>query len=63
MSEPKTSVVCSYGRAKERYSKDREKQLSAGLHLASAAEAGALVSLLLTSNNMIVENVNGTFGC
>ncbi|KAM2099773.1 hypothetical protein ACFX1T_027007 [Malus domestica] len=34
-----------YGRAKERYSKDREKQLSAGLHLASAAEAGALVSL------------------
>lgn len=45
MSEPKTSVVCSYGRAKERYSKDRENQLSAGLHLASAAEAGALVSL------------------
>ncbi|KAM1174476.1 hypothetical protein EV2_027766 [Malus domestica] len=34
-----------YGRAKERYSKDRENQLSAGLHLASAAEAGALVSL------------------
>ncbi|KAG8662751.1 folate transporter 1, chloroplastic isoform X3 [Manihot esculenta] len=34
-----------YGRAKERYSKDRDKQLSPGLHLASAAEAGALVCL------------------
>lgn len=37
--------ICSYGRAKERYSKDRDKQLSPGLHLASAAEAGALVSI------------------
>ncbi|KAB2604418.1 hypothetical protein D8674_039962 [Pyrus ussuriensis x Pyrus communis] len=34
-----------YGRAKQRYSKNREEQLSPGLHLASAAEAGALVSL------------------
>ncbi|KAK8619131.1 hypothetical protein V6N13_133098 [Hibiscus sabdariffa] len=34
-----------YGRAKERYSKNREEKLSSGLHLASAAEAGALVSL------------------
>ncbi|KAJ4822990.1 Folate transporter 1, chloroplastic [Turnera subulata] len=34
-----------YGRAKERYSKSREGNLSAGLHLASAAEAGALVCL------------------
>ncbi|KAK8511515.1 hypothetical protein V6N12_038118 [Hibiscus sabdariffa] len=34
-----------YGRAKERYSRNREEKLSPGLHLASAAEAGALVSL------------------
>ncbi|GMI94043.1 folate transporter 1 [Hibiscus trionum] len=34
-----------YGRAKQRYSKNREEKLSSGLHLASAAEAGALVSL------------------
>ncbi|XP_039066734.1 folate transporter 1, chloroplastic-like isoform X1 [Hibiscus syriacus] len=34
-----------YGRAKQRYSKNREGTLSSGLHLASAAEAGALVSL------------------
>ncbi|CAN6680398.1 unnamed protein product [Malus baccata var. baccata] len=34
-----------YGRAKQRYSKNREEQLSPGLHLASAAEAGAFVSL------------------
>ncbi|XP_056163063.1 folate transporter 1, chloroplastic-like isoform X1 [Syzygium oleosum] len=34
-----------YGRAKERYSAKREESLSPGLHLASAAEAGALVSL------------------
>ncbi|XVF17958.1 hypothetical protein REPUB_Repub10bG0169900 [Reevesia pubescens] len=34
-----------YGRAKQRYSKNREEKLSPGLHLASAAEAGALVSL------------------
>ncbi|KAL6274016.1 hypothetical protein ACE6H2_024708 [Prunus campanulata] len=34
-----------YGRAKQRYSKNRDEQLSPGLHLASAAEAGALVSL------------------
>ncbi|ONH96961.1 hypothetical protein PRUPE_7G162200 [Prunus persica] len=31
-----------YGRAKQRYSKNRDEQLSPGLHLASAAEAGAL---------------------
>ncbi|XP_039167341.1 folate transporter 1, chloroplastic isoform X3 [Eucalyptus grandis] len=34
-----------YGRAKKRYSAKREESLSPGLHLASAAEAGALVSL------------------
>ncbi|KAK8663960.1 hypothetical protein V6N13_083765 [Hibiscus sabdariffa] len=34
-----------YGRAKQRYSKNKEEKLSSGLHLASAAEAGALVSL------------------
>ncbi|CAM8948563.1 unnamed protein product [Rhodiola kirilowii] len=34
-----------YSRAKERYSKNREEKLTPGLHLASAAEAGALVSL------------------
>ncbi|XP_039045810.1 folate transporter 1, chloroplastic-like [Hibiscus syriacus] len=34
-----------YGRAKQRYSKNREEKLSSGLHLASAAEAGPLVSL------------------
>ncbi|XP_007046811.2 PREDICTED: folate transporter 1, chloroplastic isoform X1 [Theobroma cacao] len=34
-----------YGRAKQRYSKNREEKLSPALHLASAAEAGALVSL------------------
>lgn len=34
-----------YGRAKQRYSKNEEEKLSPGLHLASAAEAGALVSL------------------
>ncbi|XP_050228339.1 folate transporter 1, chloroplastic isoform X2 [Mercurialis annua] len=34
-----------YGRAKQRYSKHREEMLSPGLHLASAAEAGALVCL------------------
>ncbi|XP_038718857.1 folate transporter 1, chloroplastic isoform X2 [Tripterygium wilfordii] len=34
-----------YGRAKERYSRNRSEALSPGLHLASAAEAGALVSL------------------
>ncbi|KAH7566345.1 hypothetical protein JRO89_XS08G0140900 [Xanthoceras sorbifolium] len=33
-----------YGRAKQRYSKNGEENLSPGLHLASAAEAGALVS-------------------
>ncbi|OWM66409.1 folate transporter 1, chloroplastic isoform X2 [Punica granatum] len=33
-----------YGRAKERYSRMREEKLTPGLHLLSAAEAGALVS-------------------
>ncbi|XP_010465604.1 PREDICTED: folate transporter 1, chloroplastic-like isoform X2 [Camelina sativa] len=38
--------VSSYGRAKQRYAKGREdEKLSPGLHLASAAEAGALVCL------------------
>ncbi|KAG6767885.1 hypothetical protein POTOM_026774 [Populus tomentosa] len=32
-----------YSRAKQRYSKNRDEKLSPGLHLASAAEAGALV--------------------
>ncbi|KAJ6989927.1 hypothetical protein NC653_018434 [Populus alba x Populus x berolinensis] len=35
--------ICSYSRAKQRYSKNRDEKLSPGLHLASAAEAGALV--------------------
>ncbi|KAK6922660.1 Mitochondrial substrate/solute carrier, partial [Dillenia turbinata] len=34
-----------YGRAKQRYSKNKDQQLSPSLHLASAAEAGALVCL------------------
>lgn len=34
-----------YGRAKERYARNRDEKLSPALHLASAAEAGALVSL------------------
>lgn len=34
-----------YDRAKQRYARSREEKLSPGLHLASAAEAGALVSL------------------
>ncbi|KAM7250448.1 hypothetical protein ACFE04_022331 [Oxalis oulophora] len=34
-----------YGRAKQRYSRNGEEKLSSGLHLASAAEAGALVCL------------------
>ncbi|KAJ8764276.1 hypothetical protein K2173_006016 [Erythroxylum novogranatense] len=34
-----------YSRAKERYSRNRDEKLSPGLHLASAAEAGALVCL------------------
>uniref|UniRef100_A0A7N0UXA3 Folate transporter 1, chloroplastic n=1 Tax=Kalanchoe fedtschenkoi TaxID=63787 RepID=A0A7N0UXA3_KALFE len=34
-----------YSRAKERYLKNREEKLTPGLHLVSAAEAGALVSL------------------
>lgn len=38
-------ILCSYGRAKQRYSKNREEKLSSGHHLASAAEAGALVSI------------------
>ncbi|WRX09791.1 hypothetical protein QQP08_002278 [Theobroma cacao] len=36
--------MLNYGRAKQRYSKNREEKLSPALHLASAAEAGALVS-------------------
>lgn len=36
--------ICSYDRAKQRHSKNKEGKLSPGLHLASAAEAGALVS-------------------
>lgn len=39
------SLGWSYGRAKQRYSKNGTQKLSPGLHLASAAEAGALVSL------------------
>ncbi|GMY12138.1 folate transporter 1, chloroplastic-like isoform X2 [Fagus crenata] len=34
-----------YDRAKQRHSKNKEEKLSPGLHLASAAEAGALVCL------------------
>ncbi|XP_004509320.1 folate transporter 1, chloroplastic isoform X2 [Cicer arietinum] len=34
-----------YDKAKRRYAKNREEKLSPGLHLASAAEAGALVCL------------------
>jgi len=36
---------CSYSRAKRRYSYNEEEKLSPGLHLAAAAEAGALVSV------------------
>ncbi|KAL0560355.1 hypothetical protein IC582_000756 [Cucumis melo] len=36
-------MYCSYGRAKQRYSDSGKKDLSPSLHLASAAEAGALV--------------------
>ncbi|KAL0290199.1 UNVERIFIED_CONTAM: Folate transporter 1, chloroplastic, partial [Sesamum radiatum] len=35
-------VLCSYSKAKQRYLRSRE-ELSPGLHLASAAEAGGLV--------------------
>ncbi|XP_021908227.1 folate transporter 1, chloroplastic isoform X3 [Carica papaya] len=38
-------LTCSYGRAKQRYARGRDDKLSAGLHLASAAEAGGLVCL------------------
>ncbi|KAL2966475.1 hypothetical protein AAZX31_16G119200 [Glycine max] len=38
------SLALSYDRAKQRYARNREEKLSPGLHLASAAEAGALVS-------------------
>uniref|UniRef100_A0A0R0KZK7 Uncharacterized protein n=1 Tax=Glycine max TaxID=3847 RepID=A0A0R0KZK7_SOYBN len=38
------SLVPSYDRAKQRYARNREGKLSPGLHLASAAEAGAIVS-------------------
>ena len=45
-----TSLLCfsSYGRAKQRYargSRDDDEKLSPALHLASAAEAGALVCI------------------
>ncbi|KAE8662876.1 Folate transporter 1 [Hibiscus syriacus] len=40
-----------YGRAKQRYSKNREEKLSSGLHLASAAEAGPLSSTHILSAN------------
>ncbi|KAH9711237.1 Folate transporter 1 [Citrus sinensis] len=36
-----------YGRAKQRYSKNGKEKLNPGHHLASSAEAGALVSALL----------------
>ncbi|KAH9663006.1 Folate transporter 1 [Citrus sinensis] len=36
-----------YGRAKQRYSKNGKEKLNTGHHLASSAEAGALVSALL----------------
>lgn len=39
--------ICSYGRAKQRYSKNGKEKLNPGHHLASSAEAGALVSALL----------------
>ncbi|CAN1344364.1 Folate transporter 1, chloroplastic [Linum perenne] len=37
-------MCCSYSRAKERYSKNKNQSLSPLYHLASAAEAGGLVS-------------------
>lgn len=41
-----TLFLSSYGRAKQRYARGRDdEKLSPGLHLASAAEAGALVSI------------------
>ena len=36
---------CSYDKAKQRYARNRDETLSPGLHLASAAEAGGLVSV------------------
>ncbi|OMO56966.1 putative folate carrier protein [Corchorus capsularis] len=46
MEENRTKKKCKafVGRAKQRYSKNREEKLSPTLHLAAAAEAGALVS-------------------
>ncbi|RVX16565.1 Folate transporter 1, chloroplastic [Vitis vinifera] len=44
-----------YGRAKQRYSKNGTQKLSPGLHLASAAEAGALVSTC-AYNDLIWKN-------
>lgn len=40
-------LTCSYGRAKQRYARGRDDKLSAGLHLASAAEAGGLVCTII----------------
>jgi hypothetical protein len=42
---PSFFYTCSYDKAKRRYARSREEKLSPGLHLASAAEAGALVSI------------------
>ncbi|KAH9663009.1 Folate transporter 1 [Citrus sinensis] len=40
-------LLLLYGRAKQRYSKNGKEKLNTGHHLASSAEAGALVSALL----------------
>lgn len=58
--KPKTYCVCSYDRAKQRYSRNREEKLSPGLHLASAAEAGGLVSVL-THTIMTEKNKSQSF--
>ena len=42
-SEKGSLLFDSYNKAKNRYSRDMEEKLSPGLHLAAAAEAGALV--------------------
>lgn len=60
MTSQKLSSICSYDRAKRRYSKSGEGKLSPGLHLASAAEAGALVSLH-TSTNLSGKDIVGYF--
>ncbi|KAL8168411.1 hypothetical protein V2J09_009910 [Rumex salicifolius] len=48
-----------YGRAKERYARNRDEKLSPALHLASAAEAGALIKTLQRSFPIILYSLEG----